>query len=90
MEKEFDLSCIRIGTDDDLADAMALASRLLSDAPVNLDFVTRQFSSDLLVAVLMSTAYGTRDKTLAEVLLYLVDPSWDSPRQILLSFSQER
>ncbi|APW46413.1 AAA family ATPase [Rhodoferax antarcticus] len=90
MKKDFDLSCIRIGTDDDLADAMALASRLLADAPDNLDFVTRQFSFDLLVAVLMSTAYGTRDKTLAEVLLYLVDPTWDSPRQILLSFSQER
>jgi hypothetical protein len=90
MEKDLALSCIRTGTDHDLADAMALAACLLDETSANMDFVSRQFSFDLLVAVLMSTAYGTRDKTLAEVLLYLVDPTWDSPRQILLSFSQER
>jgi ATP-dependent Lon protease len=90
MEKDFDLSCIRVGTDHDLADAMALASRLLDNTSVNLDFVTRQFSTDLLVAVLLSTAYGTRDKTLDEVLFFLVDPAWEGARQILLSFSHEK
>jgi ATP-dependent Lon protease len=90
MKNDFDLSCIRIGTEDDLADAMALASRLLDETSVNLDFVTRQFSYDLLVAVLLTTVYGTRDKTLAEVLFFLVDPAWDSARQILLSFSHEK
>jgi ATP-dependent Lon protease len=90
MKKDFDLSCIRIHTDHDLADAMALASRLLDDTSVNLDFVTRQFSYDLLVAVLLSTAYGTRDKTLDEVLFFLVDPAWENARQILFSFSHEK
>jgi ATP-dependent Lon protease len=90
MKNDFDLSCIRIGTEDDLTDAMALASRLLDATSANLDFVTRQFSSDLLVAVLLSTVYGTRDKTLDEVLFFLVDPTWENARQILFSFSNDR
>jgi ATP-dependent Lon protease len=90
MKKDVDLSCIRIGTEDDLADAMALASRLLDDTSASLDFVTRQFSLDLLVAVLLTTAYGKRDKTLAEVLFFLVDPAWDCAKQILLSFPHDR
>ena len=89
MKKDVDLSRIRIGTEDDLADAMALASFLLDKTSPDLDFVTRQFSLDLLVAVLLTTAYGTRDKTLAEVLFFLVDPTWDDGRQILRFFSHE-
>jgi len=89
MKKDVDLSCIRIGTEDDLADAVALASRLLNKTSPDLDFVTRQFSSDLLVAVLLTTAYGTRDKTLAEVLFFLVDPTWASAMQILCFFPHE-
>jgi ATP-dependent Lon protease len=90
MEKEFDLACIRTGTDHDLADAMALAGRLLDETSANLDFVTQQFSSDLLVAVLMSTAYGTGEKTLTEVLFFLADPLWENAQQILFSFSNDR
>ncbi len=90
MEKNVDLSCIRVGTDNDLADAIALAGRLLDGTSPNLDFVTRQFSFDLLVAVLLSTAYDkTRSKTLKDVLYFLVDPLWDSPRQLLTSFAGE-
>jgi ATP-dependent Lon protease len=89
MENKFDLSCLRVNTEHDLADAIALASRLLDTTSSKLDFFTRQFSYELLTAVLLCTAYGSREKTLAEVLLYLVDPGWDSPKQILLSFDQE-
>lgn len=89
MKNDFDLACIRTGTDHDLADAMALASRLLDKTSDGLDFATRQFSFDLLVAVLMSTAYGTRDKTLDEVLFFLSDPAWASPQQLLWSFGNE-
>jgi ATP-dependent Lon protease len=90
MKNDFDLSCIRIGTEDDLADALALASLLLDETSANLDFVTRQFSFDLLVAVLLITAYGTRDNTPTEVLFFLVDPAWEDAKQILLSFSHEK
>ncbi len=89
MQNNFDLSSIRTDTNDDLEDATALASRLLDDTSANLDFVTRQFSLDLLVAVLLTTVYGKRDKTLAEVLFFLADPAWDCAKQILLSFSHE-
>lgn len=87
MKKILALSCIRLGTDDDLADASALALRLLGAAPCGLDPVAGEFSQDLLVAVCLSIAYDPRQSgTLAEVLRYLVDPAWDGARQILLSF----
>lgn len=90
MENNIDLACIRIHTDDDLADAMSLAGQLLNGTSPSLDSMTRQFSMDLLVAVLMTTAYDkTRNKTLKEVLYFLVDPLWDSPKQLLMSFAGE-
>ena len=83
MQNDFDLSCIRTGTDHDLADATALASRLLDDTSANLDFVTRQFSTDLLVAVLLSVVYGPMTKTIDEVLFFLNDPLWENAHQML-------
>lgn len=87
MEKTLDLSCIRVATEHDLGDAHALATHLL--VPNEMDFVTRQFSFDLLVAVLLTTAYGKEEKTLDQVLFFLADPRWDSAKQILNGVANE-
>lgn len=72
---------IRIGTDHDLADATAYAKKLLKKAapPVLL---SAQFSQDVLVAVLLLTAYQRPECGMDDVLHYLVDPGWDSPLQV--------
>jgi ATP-dependent Lon protease len=90
MKNDLDLSCIRTGTDDDLSDAVALASHLLDAKLANHDFAARRFSLDLMTAVLLTAAYGDRAKTLEEVLFYLSDPAWDSPLQILWSFANDK
>lgn len=73
---------IRIGTANDIADAMAFAKKLLKNAlPPGL--LSAQFSQDLLVAVLMMTTYRHPECGLSDVLYYLIDPLWDSPRQLI-------
>lgn len=77
-----DLPRIRIGTERDLADATAYAKELLENTvpPVLL---SAQFSQDLLVAVLITTACQHPDHGMDDVLYYLVDPLWDCSRQII-------
>lgn len=72
---------IRIGTDHDVADAIAFAKKLLKNAvpPV---LVSAQLSQDLLVAVLITTTYSHPEHGMADVLYYLIDPLWDSPGQL--------
>lgn len=86
MGKDFDLASIRVGTEHDLADATALALRLLDKASSNLDLVSRQFSHDLLVAVSLYIAYTEKDGTFNDVLHFLVDPAWESAQQMFLYF----
>jgi ATP-dependent Lon protease len=73
---------IRIGTDNDVADAIAFAKKLLKNA-VPPALLSTQFSQDLLVAVLMMTTYRYPAYGMADVLYYLIDPLWDSPRQLI-------
>ena len=80
------LVSIRLGTEDDLADATALASRVLAKAPSNLDPVSLQFSHDLFVAVSLYIAYTEKNGTLTDMLDFLVDPSWDCARQVFCYF----
>lgn len=89
LDLDLDLSCIRVGTSHDLADAQALAARLLGPSTSGMDFLTYQFSADLLVLALMTTVYGQEEKTLATVLFFLVDPAWVTPRQITSSFARD-
>lgn len=73
---------IRIGTDNDIADAIAFSKKLLKNA-VPPALLTVQFSQDLLVAVLMLTTYRHPECGMSDVLYYLIDPLWDSPRQLI-------
>lgn len=73
---------IRINTDHDISDATAFAKKFLKNtAPPAL--LSSQVSQDLLVAVLLVTAYKNPAHGMSDVLYWLVDPLWDSARQVL-------
>ncbi|MBC7621586.1 MAG: AAA family ATPase [Candidatus Saccharibacteria bacterium] len=73
---------IRINTDQDIADATAFAKKFLKNA-VTPALLSAQVSQDLLVAVLLVTAYKHPEHGMLDVLHYPVDPLWDNPRQLL-------
>lgn len=73
---------IRICTDNEIADAIAFSKKLLQNV-VPPALLTVQFSQDLLVAVLMLTTYRHPECGMSDVLYYLIDPLWDSPRQLI-------
>lgn len=73
---------IRINTEQDIADATAFAKKFLKNA-VPPALLSAQVSEDLLVAVLLVTAYQHPEHGMLDVLHYLVDPLWDSSRQVL-------
>jgi hypothetical protein len=50
-----ELSCIRVGTNNDIEDAIALASRVLSDG-TGLDYSTHNFSKELFAGVALYVA----------------------------------
>lgn len=81
-----DLSSIRRGSEHDLADATALAARMLAKAKASMDNATFELSKDLFVAVALYTAYEKEDATFKDMLDYLVDSSWDSAMQMFLYF----
>lgn len=74
---------IRIGTNDDLADATALAERILKKAKKHLDPATAEFSKNLFIATAMYVAHTENVCTLKVVLDFLVDPAWNSKLQML-------
>jgi len=80
------LSGIRLGTEHDLADATALASRMLAKAQAGMDNATFEFSKDLFAAVALHTAYSKENGTFKDMLDHLVDPSWDCALQMLIFF----
>lgn len=79
----YELSDIRLGTEHDLADATALASRMLDKAQASMDNATFEFSKDLFVAVSLQIAYSNENGTFKDMLDLLVDPSFDDAAQIL-------
>lgn len=80
------LSCIRRGTEHDLYDAMSLARDFLSRSHMKLDGPTSVFSRSLFVAIALTISYLRGKGSYEEVVNYLVDPVWDTPKQLLLSF----
>ena len=79
--KGMPLPTIRIHTPHDLADALSFARGFLANiTPPGV--LSAQLSEDLLVAVLLVSAYRYPDYAMPDVLLYLIDPLWDTPKQI--------
>ena len=72
---------IRLNTNRDISDAISFAKNLLA-AVVPPALLPAQFSEDLLVAVLLTTAYKHPGHGMSDVLYYVVDPLWDCPEQI--------
>lgn len=87
MSKEFNLASVRLGTPNDLSDAQNLATHWLALATAIPASLSIQLSHDLLVAVTLDVAYSKKDANLQDVLDFLVDPGWDSARQVLFSFN---
>ncbi len=90
MEDNFDLACIRIGTSYAFDDAVALASRTLGKARILMDEATREFSTNLFIAVAMQVSVDKESGMFKDMLELIVDPRWDSAMQILQSFPNNR
>ena len=79
--KGLPLPSIRIHTPHDLADALSFARGFLANVtPPGV--LSAQLSEDFLVAVLLVSAYQYPDYAMPDVLQYLIDPLWDTPKQI--------
>ena len=76
---------IRVGSNHDLADAIALAERILKKANNQLDPVTAAFSKNLFIATAMYVSYAEKTQSLQAMLDFLIDPTWDSELQMLQS-----
>jgi ATP-dependent Lon protease len=74
---------IRVGSNDDLADAIALAERILKKANHQLDPATEAFSKNLFIATAMYISYSEKIQSLQVMLDFLIDPTWDSDLQML-------
>ena len=74
---------IRVGSNDDLADAIALAERILKKANNHLDPATATFSKNLFIATAMYVSYSEKTQSLQVMLDFLIDPTWDSELQML-------
>ena len=74
---------IRVGSNDDLADATALAERILKKANHQLDPATAAFSKHLFIATAMYVSYSEKTQSLQVMLDFLIDPTWDSELQML-------
>ena len=74
---------IRVGSNDDLADAIALAERILKKANYQLDPVTAALSKHLFIATAMYFSYSEKTQSLQAMLDFLIDPTWDSELQML-------
>jgi hypothetical protein len=74
---------IRVGSNDDIADAIALAERILKKANHQLDPVTAAFSKNLFIATAMYVSYSEKTQSLQVMLDFLIDPTWDDKLQIL-------
>ena len=74
---------IRVGSNDDLADAIALAERILKKANNQLDPVTAALFKNLFIATAMYVSYSEKTQSLQLMLDFLIDPTWDDKLQIL-------
>ncbi len=76
-----DLQSIRIGTQYELADVKALATKILSPARKLTDTPTYEFAHNLFVAVCLFLLHDYRNVDMNEVIEYPVDPRWDCASQ---------
>ena len=76
---------IRVGSNHDLADAIALAERILKKANHQLDPATAAISKHLFIATAMYVSYSEKTQSLQVMLDVLIDPAWDSELQMLQS-----
>ena len=74
---------IRVGSNDDLADAIALAERILKKASHQLDPATEAFSKNLFIATAIYVSYSEKTQSLQVMLDFLIDPNWDDELQML-------
>lgn len=82
------IPAIRVGTEDELADAMQIAKTFLSRSDINLDVPTEAISENLFVAALLYVANLKSRGTFDEVVGYIVDPVWDSGQEMVLAFQK--
>lgn len=80
---------IAIHTNDDIADAILFASNLLADVVVPA-LLSAQWSEDLLVGILMFTAYCHPERGMSDVIYQLIDPLWATPKQIVCELRNAR
>lgn len=83
------LSRIRRGTEFDFYDATTLAGKFLSQSQVKLDGKTATFSRNIFTAIALTISYLREKGSYEDVVAYLVDPVWDSPKQLLSSFQHD-
>ncbi len=81
---------IRVGSNDDLADSIKLAERILKNANNHLDPATTAFSKNLFIATAMYISYSEKIHTLQVMLDFLKDPTWDSELQMLQCLSNAK
>ena len=74
---------IRVFSNDDLVDAIALAERILKKANNQLDPVAEAFSKNLFIATAMYVSYSEKTQSLQVMLDFLIDPNWDDELQML-------
>ena len=74
---------IRVSSNHDLADAIALAERILKKANNHLDPATVAFSKNVFIATAMYISYSEKTQSLQVMLDFLIDPTWDDKLQIL-------
>lgn len=74
---------IRVSSNHDLADAIALAERILKKANNHLDPATAALSKNLFIATAMYVSYSEKVQSLKVMLDFLIDPTWDSELQML-------
>jgi ATP-dependent Lon protease len=76
------LDSIRIGTQYELSDASALATRILKPVRSQTDKTTYEFAHSLFAAASLCTLHEARNPGMDEVLKFAVDPNWDCAKQI--------
>ena len=81
---ELGLHNIRIGTRYELSDATKLATKILKPVQNQTDKTTYEFAQHFLISVSLCTVSQERNPTMDDVLLYAIDPRWDSHKQMLL------
>jgi ATP-dependent Lon protease len=81
---------IRLYDDDVINDAIELAKRVLDPVKSELDGATHIFSKELFVATTLYVIYSESNPTLQLVLDCIVDPKWETERNMLEGISNFR